>query len=466
MSSTSYTLTMHERVPVIRPVRQAVGIVRVSKVAGREGDSFVSPTDQRHSIHQAAEREALTLGDTDIFEELDVSGGDPLTRRPGLTEALRRIESGQAQVLVVAYFDRLFRKLSVQEQVLERVEAAGGTVLAVDAGEIRTDTASRWLSSTMLGMVAEYHRRITREKTNAARADAIGRGVPTFPTIIPGYRRGANGHLEPDESEAALVRQAFEMRAAGAALFEIRDFFKAHGIPRSYRSTQTLLRSRIVLGELRSGTFVNKFAHAPIVDQLLWQRAQLTRLPRGPRSPSERLLARLGILRCATCKAAMVATYGYKQRGGPRYWKYHCGNRDCTARAMISAAVIETAVVERVRARLAQETESAAIDLDVAEAEEDLAQSQSLLAAAVTAFDGLNVLAARTRLLELQQAVSKADERLAMLRAASAPARVINASGDWDALLVDEQRDLIRVLVTPIEVRPGRASPRFEIRVQ
>src|SRR5215471_16252423 len=213
---------MQDRAPAVRPVRQAVGIVRVSKVAGREGDSFVSPTDQRHSIHRAAEREALALSNDDIFEELDVSGGDPLARRPGLTAALRRIEAGQAQVLVVAYFDRLFRKLSVQEQVLERVEAAGGTVLAVDAGEIRTDTASRWLSSTMLGMVAEYHRRITREKTNAARADAIGRGVPTFPTIIPGYRRGANGHLEPDESEAALVR-----RCSRSAIFSKRTVFRA-----------------------------------------------------------------------------------------------------------------------------------------------------------------------------------------------------------------------------------------------
>ena len=455
---------MHEVAPRPRAVRRAVGIVRVSRVGERAGDSFVSPLDQRRSIHQAAQREALVLDE--IFEELDVSGGDPLARRPGLSAALQRIEAGQAEVLVVAYFDRLFRKLSVQEQVLERVEAAGGTVLAVDVGEIRTDTASRWLSSSMLGLVAEYHRRITREKTAAARADAIARGVPTFPTLVPGYRRGDDGRLAVDEDAAALVRRAFVMRAEGRALFEIRDFLKAHGIHRSYRSTQTLLRSRIVLGELRSGSYLNRAAHPPIVDQLLWQRAQVTRLARGPRSPSERLLARLGVLRCATCGSVMGATYGYKQRGGKKYWKYHCGSKECPARAMISAISIEVAVVASVKQRLADESESASVDTKVAEAEAVLLQTQAELDAAVEAFAGINIQKTRERLLALQEAVTLADQRLAELRAASVPARTVNAAGDWDALSIDERRDLIRAVVARVVVRAGHASPRFEIFLQ
>jgi DNA invertase Pin-like site-specific DNA recombinase len=444
----------------VQPVRRAVGIVRVSRVAERSGDSFVSPFDQRHNIETACRRNDLALGD--IFEELDISGGDPLHKRPGLSAAIDRIERGLAEVLVVAYFDRLFRKLSVQEQVLERVERAGGTVLAVDMGEIRTDTASRWLSSTMLGAVAEYHRRITREKTDAARADAIARGIPTFPTVIPGYRRGSDGRLEVDEVAAEHVQHAFEMRARGTSLFDIRDYLRAHGIQRSYRSTQTLLRSRIVLGELHSGAYANKTAHPPIIDAGLWRRAQ-SRLPRGPRVPSERLLARLGVLRCATCDAAMGVTYGYKQRGGRRYWKYHCGNKECAARAMISATLIEDAVTERVKAELAEETESASLDANVAEAEADLAQAQALLDAAIMAFAGINAAAANQRLQDLQADVTAATDRLAELRAASAPARIVNALGSWGDLTADERRDLIRAVVERVIVRPGRSGPRFEI---
>ena len=56
-------------------------------------------------------------------------------------------------MIVVAYFDRLVRSSDgASVRSLERVEAAGGAILAVPTpGEVRADTASRWLSSTMHG---------------------------------------------------------------------------------------------------------------------------------------------------------------------------------------------------------------------------------------------------------------------------------------------------------------------------
>ncbi|HYW87944.1 MAG TPA: recombinase family protein [Chloroflexota bacterium] len=453
---------MHHR--AVRPVRRAVGIVRVSKVGDRAGDSFISPLDQRHSITVACDREGIAL--VSVFEELDVSGGDPLTRRAGLSNALALIEQGNAEVLVVAYFDRLFRHLGVQREVLERVEQAGGTVLAVDAGEIRTDTASRWLSSTMLGMVAEYHRRITREKTNAARADAVRRGVPPFPNIVPGYRRGDDGHLVVHDAEAAHVVEAFLQRAAGASIFEVRDFLRTRGITRSYRATQTLLRSRMVLGEIRSGSLVNPNAHAPIVDRSLWQRVQSVRIPRGPHGDSERLLARLGVLRCGSCGALMGATYGYHQRGGKHYPKYRCGMApECTAPAMISASLVEDAVVARVKQLLEDQSESASADMDVAEAEAEVELRQSRLDAAIDAFEGIDAAKARARLLDLQGALQQAEARLDRLRATATRTSVsLNAASDWDDLSIQGRRDLIRASIERVDVRPGRGLERISIQ--
>ena len=39
-------------------------------------------------------------------------------------------------MIVAAYLDRIVRSLSVQAEVVTRVEAAGGRVLAVDVGEM------------------------------------------------------------------------------------------------------------------------------------------------------------------------------------------------------------------------------------------------------------------------------------------------------------------------------------------
>jgi hypothetical protein len=43
------------------PTRRAIGIVRVSQKKGRDGESFVSPEDQRDRIRAACERDGLRL---------------------------------------------------------------------------------------------------------------------------------------------------------------------------------------------------------------------------------------------------------------------------------------------------------------------------------------------------------------------------------------------------------------------
>lgn len=87
---------------VFCPPIKAIGIVRQSK--GRE-DSL-SPAEQRERIVAVCERESLEL--VAVHEEIDVSGGTPRAQREGLRAAVEAIEAGSAQVVVVAYFDRLF----------------------------------------------------------------------------------------------------------------------------------------------------------------------------------------------------------------------------------------------------------------------------------------------------------------------------------------------------------------------
>src|SRR5262249_20312216 len=131
------------------PQRRAVGIVRVSRTNGREGERFVSPEEQRERIEATCARDGLKL--VAVHEELDVSGGKTLAKRPGLSAAVEAVERGKADVIAAAYFDRLFRSLHTQSEVIDRVERAGGQVLAVDVGRVTNGSAGQWLSGTMLG---------------------------------------------------------------------------------------------------------------------------------------------------------------------------------------------------------------------------------------------------------------------------------------------------------------------------
>jgi DNA invertase Pin-like site-specific DNA recombinase len=438
-----------------------VGVVRVSRVGARSGETFVSPSEQRMRIEQACAQAGLEL--IEVIEELDVSGGAALAQRPGLSRAIGLIETGEADVVVVAYLDRLVRSLQVQAEVVSRVEKAGGDVLTVDAGALTNGSSAQWLSGTLLGAVSEYARRVTAERTADAKRRAVERGVPPFPNVPPGYQRGDGGRLEPHPIEASTVGEAFRLRAEGSTVMDVRTFLRERGIERSYHGVQAMLGSRIYLGELSFGALVNPASHPAIVDAETWTRVQRARSPRGKRAKSERLLARLGVLRCATCGARMVV--GSAHHG--QYALYRCPPvGDCPQRVTISAEVAERAVVEATKRAIGERQGSASASGAAEQAEREHERAEADLAAAVEAFSGLDdVAAARERLLALRDERDRKRERADELRAAVAPALTVSVD-DWDRLTVDEQRALIRAAVDEVTVAPGRGADRITVRTR
>ncbi len=443
--------------------RRAIGIVRVSQVNGREGESFASPGEQRDRIRAECEREGLRL--VEIVEELDVSGGAALHERPGLGPAVEAIEAGRADVIAAAYFDRLFRSLTVQAEVVGRVERAGGQVLAVDVGRVTNGSAGQWLSGTMIGAVSEYQRRTAKERSGEAQARAVARGVWMSPYVPVGYTRGATGRLEPSGDEAAVV-DAFAARAAGATVGEVRERLRGAGADMTYPAVTRLLKSRVYLGELHFGKLSNLSAHPAIVGADLWRAAQRTRPSPGRRANSERLLARLGVLRCGSCDGRMSATSGHN---GTRPM-YRCGAHvgdSCPQPVTISAELVEGLVVDRVRAALADVEGRASIEDNARGAAVDLERAQADLDAALRAFVGLeDEIAARDRLAELRELRDRAQEQVDHLGGGLRPAITISASADWDRLSLDARRALIRATVARVKVLPARGRPRHWSRVK
>jgi DNA invertase Pin-like site-specific DNA recombinase len=223
----------------------------------------------------------------DVVSEMDVSGGTPLAHRLGLRGAVERVEQGRAEVLVVAYLNRLMRSLAVKDEVVSRIEAAGGAILTVDVGELTNASAGQWLNTTMHMAFSEYTRRDTAERTQGAKERAVAEGIAPFPNIPAGYRRGEDRRTELDPETAPIVAEGFRLRAKGATIREVRDHLRAHGIDLSYHGVQALLGSRFYLGELHFGALVNLKAHPALIDAATWKRAQNQHVPRGRRPKSK-----------------------------------------------------------------------------------------------------------------------------------------------------------------------------------
>src|SRR4051812_32988475 len=111
--------------------------IRVSQVAGRSGERFISPVVQRERILGWAQARGARIGE--VFEELDESGAR--ADRPLLQEALRRVEAGQSDGIVVSKLDRFGRSFVDSLAAIERIRAAGGVFASVEDGfDLSTDT--------------------------------------------------------------------------------------------------------------------------------------------------------------------------------------------------------------------------------------------------------------------------------------------------------------------------------------
>ena len=110
-------------------------------------------------------------------------------------------------------------------------------------------------------------------------------------------------------------------------------------------------------------------------------------MSRGGKPKSDRLLARLGVLRCGSCGSRMVVGAANAERA--QYSFYRCPPvGDCKRRVTISAEMVEGIVVEAVRARLADVEGRASAEAGVREAEQALERAQADLDAAIRAFAG------------------------------------------------------------------------------
>jgi site-specific DNA recombinase len=200
----------------------------------------------------------------------------------------------------------------------------------------------------MLGSVFQYFAEITGEKVAAAQARAVTRGVYPHPKVPVGYARGESGVLVVEPAAARVVVQAFKRRDRGASLVEIQAWLAENGIERALSGVAWMLRSRMYLGEIHFGELHNLNAHEAIVkDRGLFERVQRRTVSRGRQAKSERLLARLGVLRCGTCGSRMVIN---SDSGS-----YRCGDTSanrCRRRAAVKADRVEEMVLDAVRAPL------------------------------------------------------------------------------------------------------------------
>lgn len=438
------------------PTPRAIGAVRVSERGGRDEDQLHSPDSQKARIATHCQTQEWRL--VHIHDEGFVSGGLGLAERPQLLAAVEAIEKGDADILLFAFKDRLDREPAVRDEVIDRVEAKGGIVWAVDTGQQTNATPAAKFTGGVLSMAGRMVIEEAKIRSREAVQEAINEGKVPWRGTTPGYRRKDSRYVI-HRGEAEVVRDAFSMRLAGATVKEVRAFLAEHGIVRSFKGTCTLLRSKTVVGEIHFGTYIpNLSAHDPIVDRDVFDAVQKLRVTRGRRAKSEMLLARLSVLRCATCGARMVANHR------PQGDRYRCPQvSDCPRKTAINAAMVEEVAKVNAQVIAADAEGQASARAEYREALEQRDTAAGRYETLVELLTGRENVAATRDKLDKAEAECKAWQAVVDELSPLGTTKRISLA-DWDSLTLEERRIGIRTTIAAIYVHPGRGTGRIEVK--
>jgi DNA invertase Pin-like site-specific DNA recombinase len=439
--------------------------IRVSKVRGRSGESFISPEVQREQIAAWAKAHGHELNWQE--PELDVSGGT--MRRPIFEQVMARVRSGESDGVIVAKLDRFARTLVGALGTLEEFERHGAVLVSVaESIDLSTPMGKAFLR--MLLVFAELERDRITESWATATANAIGRGIHIAKFTPVGYVRGEDRRLVPGPL-APAIREAFLMRAAHRTRTEIAlrldELAPRENDGRwTAKDVERVIKNRVYMGEASRGTVANPDAHEAIVSFGEWQAANLAPVRAAHRGKRVNLLG--GIVRCASCRYLLAPQVFGAGRKNP-YLAYRCRGvhtaGECPEPVRIRREPLEQYVESIWREQMSDEALAVSEDSEaLSAAASELGQAEEELAAFGSDLTARRLLGERYH-AALQARVDAVDAARATVVRVSAHVPRVGEIAGYDELSLEERKRILSSSIDAVIVKPGDASTPLAERV-
>jgi site-specific DNA recombinase len=495
-----------------RPVRCAI-YTRKSTTEGLDSDFNTLDAQRESSEHyiraQAHQNWTILPG---RYDDGGFTGAN--TERPALQRLLDDIERGEIDLVVVYKVDRLSRSLLDFARLMERFDKKGVGFVSVTQN-FDTSTSMGRLVLNILLSFAQFERELISERTRDKIQAARRRGKWTGGQVSLGYRIDPEGRgLTVIPEEAEVVRTVFDLylqtNSIGYVTERLNDLGfstkrhvskkgKTRGGRRWHKSAvYQILKNPLYVGKIRGADDqLHPGQHEPLVSLAAFEKVAASMSERSTgrlRTSRKTEYVLTGLLRCAPCGAAMTSARG-TSRNGKAYRYYRCvhqqNNGGHCPTGLLPAAEIEDAVVAQVkevatkgevRQRILDRFFSDTSALATAEAaratltgrmEQLNAESKRLLSAfSAAGVGGGNTLAKRLGEIEtetdhLRIQLGEVEDRLRALTGAQRQvervARMLDGFGTlWDALVPQEQRELLHLLIHRIVVDLDAGGFRIE----
>jgi site-specific DNA recombinase len=311
------------------------------------GDDLTSPELQERVVRDYAERRGYTpvLWLCDV----DMSGRDWSRRQ--VEQAVRMLEAGEGDVIVVPRWSRFTRNLRDYVMQVARIEAAGGRV---ESAQEETDpaTSAGLLQRDLFAILAQWESRKIGEYWRETHQRRRRAGLPHDGRARLGYRL-VDGHYFPHPVEGPIVASLYRRYLAGAGMATLADWLGNKGISSSRPDKQWtgcgiqgFMASGFAAGLIRVGDGHLPGAHKPLISKTTWDRfcaERATRYPKRPKLPAPPT-ALAGLVYCGNCGHRTRLRARSSKHGRVRAHIYLCEGRTCDNQLWITRHVLESQI--------------------------------------------------------------------------------------------------------------------------
>lgn len=193
----------------------------------------MSIESQKRILHQYADQ-MEGVRNAEVLEFVDNGYTGTNFERPAMQELLEQVRAGKVNCIIVKDFSRFGRNSIEVGYFMERVFPLYGVRFIslgndFDSDRLHGDTGGIGMAFSYL--VAEFYSRDMSVKSKSAKYIKMQRGEYQSVICPYGYRKSADGRMEPDEETAPNVQFIFELARSGCGTTEIIQALFDRGVP-------------------------------------------------------------------------------------------------------------------------------------------------------------------------------------------------------------------------------------------
>lgn len=461
-------------------------------------DEREGTTEQVESCEAYATERGLDV--VAVLVDNNRSATRPDGKRPNYDRAMQMIQRGEADVIVVKYTSRLYRRLADLVTLTEVLKRADVPVWSVKSGEVDLSTADGRLRANIMGSVSQHETDVMGERVSAASLRRAKKGLFNGGQRRMGYRHRdvrivyvhkgdtmteierPTGPLVLVRAEAAAVRWAYLHVQRGGSLESVVRMWRRHGLvgPTGKQFVASTVRD-VLLRPMNGGVVMYKgeilaaTSDAPaIVEAKTWHSvvAILSNPARrsGPGQPDVTVLA--PVLVCTVCRDhpermkrgnSSKMTARSRKRDDSKDLIYGCRDGHATRQRAPLDLAVQALILEwlklhghRFRAPASNYAGQAELLAKAEELRGRLGEYQAMAAE-------MNPTDFRNATATIRATLAEVDERIIASSGnpgVSALLAAVSMEETWAGMDVRDRHVVLREVIDHIAISPGRSGVR------